>query len=55
MNDGKQKISKDSYHQKVGAEHRGYDEVPISIWITENNEETPLQEDGLFRRDTQSL
>lgn len=34
--------------QKVGAEHRGYVGVPTSIWITENNEITPPQEDGLL-------
>ena len=48
MKGRKQKISKDSYRQKVGAEHRGYAEVPTSIWITENNEVTPPQEDGLL-------
>jgi group II intron reverse transcriptase/maturase len=44
----KQKISNDNYRQKAGAEHRGYVEVPTSIWITENNEVTPPQEDGLL-------
>ncbi|WP_462281739.1 group II intron reverse transcriptase/maturase [Salinivirga cyanobacteriivorans] len=48
MKGRKQKISKDNFHQKVGAEHRGYVGVPTSIWITENNEVTPLQEDGLL-------
>jgi len=48
MKGRRQKISQDSYHQKVGAEHRGNDGVPASIWITENNEGTPLQENGLL-------
>ena len=48
MKGRKQKISKDNYHQKAGAEHRGYDGVPTSIWITENNEVTPPQENGLL-------
>ena len=48
MKGRKQKISKDSCRQKVGAEHRGYAEVPTSIGITENNEVTPPQEDGLL-------
>jgi len=48
MKDRKQKISRDSYLQKVGAEHRGYAGVPTFVWITENNEVTPPQEDGLL-------
>lgn len=48
MGGREQKISKDSYQQKVGAEHRGYVEVPTSIWITENDEVTPPPEDGLL-------
>jgi group II intron reverse transcriptase/maturase len=48
MKGRKQKISKDNYRQKAGAEHRGYDRVPTFIWITENNEVTPPQEDGLL-------
>lgn len=48
MKGRKQKISQDSYRQKVGAEHRGYDGVPTFVWITENNEVTPPPEDGLL-------
>lgn len=48
MKGRKQKISKDSYHQNVGAEHRGYGGAPTFVWITENNEVTPPQEDGLL-------
>jgi len=48
MKGRKQKISKDSYHQKVGAEHRGYGGAPTFVWITENNEVTPPHEDGLL-------
>jgi RNA-directed DNA polymerase len=48
MGGRKQKISKDSYQQKIGAEHRRYVEAPTSIWITEDNEVTPPLEDGLL-------
>ena len=48
MKGRKQKISKDSYHQNVGAEHRGYGGGPTFVWITENNEVTPPHEDGLL-------
>lgn len=48
MKGGRQKISKDNYQQIVGAEHRGYVGVPTFVWITENNEVTPPQEDGLL-------
>lgn len=48
MKGRKQKISKDSYQQKAGAEHRGYAGAPTYIGITENNEVTPTQEDGLL-------
>ena len=44
MKGRRQKILKNSYHQKTGAEHRGYDGVPTSIWITENNEERRCEE-----------
>jgi len=44
----KQKISKDNYRQKADSEHRGYGGVPTFIWITENNEVTPSQDDGLL-------
>lgn len=48
MKGRKQKIPKGSYHQEVGAEHRGNDGVPTFVWITENNEVTPPLEDGLL-------
>ena len=48
MKGRKQKISKDSYQRKVGAEHREYVGAPTFVWITENNEVTPPQEDGLL-------
>jgi RNA-directed DNA polymerase len=48
MKGRKQKISKDNCQQIVGAEHRGYVGVPTFVWITENNEVTPPQEDGLL-------
>lgn len=48
MKGRKQKIPKGSYHQEVGAEHRGNDGVPTFVWITENDEVTPALEDGLL-------
>lgn len=48
MKGRKQKISRDSCQQKVGTEHRGYVGAPTFIWITETNEVTPPQEDGLL-------
>ena len=48
MKGRKQKISKDSSHQNVGAEHRGYGGALTFIWITENNEVTPPHEEGLL-------
>lgn len=48
MKGRKQKIPKGSYHQEVGAEHRGNEGVPTFVWITENNEVTPPLEDGLL-------
>jgi len=48
MKGRKQKISKDSFQQKLSAEHRGYVGAPTFVWITENNEVTPPQEDGLL-------
>ena len=50
MKGRKQKISRDSYQQKVGTEYRGYAGVPTSIWITENNEVTPSSEDDLLEK-----
>lgn len=46
----KQKILKDTYLQKVSAEHRGYAKGLTSIWITENNTVTPPEEDGMLGR-----
>jgi hypothetical protein len=50
MKGRKQKTPKDvgDSRQKVGAEHRGYAGMPTSIWINENKEVTPPQEDGLL-------
>ncbi|MBN2484423.1 MAG: group II intron reverse transcriptase/maturase [Bacteroidales bacterium] len=48
MKGQKQKISKDNCQQKAGAEHRGYVGAPTFVWITENNEVTPPQEDGIL-------
>ena len=46
----KQKISKDTCLQKVGAEHRGYAKGLTSVWITENNTVAPPEDDGLLGR-----
>lgn len=48
MKGQKQKISKDNCQQKAGAERRGYVGEPTFVWITENNEVTPPQEDGIL-------
>ncbi len=45
MKGRKQKIPEGSYHQEVGAEHRGNDGAPTFVWITENSEVTPPLED----------
>jgi len=43
-----QKISKDTYLQKVSAEHRGYAKGFTSIWITETVTVALPEEDGLL-------
>ena len=45
-----QKISKDTYLQKVSAEHVGYARGLTSIWITENNTVAPPKEGGLLEQ-----
>ena len=49
MGGRKQKISKDTCSQKLGAEHRKYAKGPTSVWITEDNQVTPPSgDDGLL-------
>ncbi|MDC0584716.1 hypothetical protein OAO55_03200 [Bacteroidales bacterium] len=43
-----QKISKDTYLQKVSAKHRGYVKGFTSIWITETVTVALPEEDGLL-------
>jgi len=45
MGGRKQKISRDTCSQKLGAEHRKYAKGPTSVWITEDNQVTPSNED----------
>lgn len=49
MGGRKQKISRDTCSQKLGAEHRKYAKGPTSVWITEDNQVTPPSgDDGLL-------